>query len=243
LFSTIYFFQFNSLSGKWWAFKQMREAHPFLTKVPGQVFYKLLGSGGGNGFGLWPDWSTYVLLQSWRSKEDFESFRTSHQWFAKARQQAVSVGWAKLKAFKSHGTWNKQQPFNGQAGNAQAACIAVLTRARIKGKLLHKFWRDVPHVSKHVRGFEGLVLAKGIGELPLIEQATFSIWDNEKLMQAFAYRDAKHAEMVQKTRSLEWYSEELFARFEVEEFGGMYKGVALDALFQNRKDVLQSERL
>jgi hypothetical protein len=30
----------------------------------------------------------------------------------------------------------------------------------------------------------------------------------------YAYQNPKHAEMVKKTRELQWYSEELFARFE-----------------------------
>jgi hypothetical protein len=31
----------------------------------------------------------------------------------------------------------------------------------------------------------------------------------------YAYQNPHHAEMVRKTRSLGWYSEELFARFEI----------------------------
>ena len=44
-------------------------------------------------------------------------------------------------------------------------------------------------------------------------QATFSLWSNAEAMMNYAYKNPKHAEMVKKTRELNWYSEELFARF------------------------------
>lgn len=242
-FSTIFFFQFNDFSNKWWGFTQMRKAHLYLKNNAGQHFYKLLGSGGGNGFSLWPDWSTYVLLQSWENQESFDAFIKDNAWFREAKARAANLGSVKLSAYKAHGTWNNQHPFAHQKGNEKTPLIAILTRARIKPNLLHQFWRQVPGVSKHVFGFNGLIMAKGIGELPLIEQATFSIWDNDKLMQAFAYQDDRHASMVKKTRALDWYSEELFARFQVLEMSGTYKGLELGALFQNRKYTLQTERV
>jgi hypothetical protein len=45
-------------------------------------------------------------------------------------------------------------------------------------------------------------------------QATFSVWSSADAMFDYAYSNPKHAEMVKKTRELNWYSEELFARFE-----------------------------
>lgn len=213
----------------------MRLAHQHLAEVRNQCFYKLLGSGGGNGFSVLPDWGTYVLLQTWESEKDFNHFKNTNPWLHKAVTKSKQVGVVKLLAYKSHGTWNKQQPFAKQTGNENAAFIAVLTRARIKPKLLHKFWKYVPTVSKHVSQFDGLVLAKGIGELPLVEQATFSIWNNAQLMQQFAYRDKQHAAMVKKTRELRWYSEELFARFEVLDMEGVYGETDLGKLFQNKK--------
>jgi len=48
-----------------------------------------------------------------------------------------------------------------------------------------------------------------------VEQATFSIWKNLEKMNYFAYKHAAHAEVVRLTRERNWYSEELFARFQV----------------------------
>ena len=56
---------------------------------------------------------------------------------------------------------------------------------------------------------------KGIGELPFIQQATFSIWDSEKHINRFAYENVNHKKIVDKTRKQKWYSEDLFARFHI----------------------------
>jgi hypothetical protein len=42
-------------------------------------------------------------------------------------------------------------------------------------------------------------------------------------MKTFAY-GSKHAEVIKKTRSEDWYSEELFARFRIIESSGTVNG-------------------
>ena len=53
----------------------------------------------------------------------------------------------------------------------------------------------------------------GIGENPITQQATVSVWEDVESMKKFAYLQAGHREIVQRTRQRGWYSEELFARF------------------------------
>lgn len=204
--------------------------HQHLRSIKGQSFYKLMGSGGRSGFSIWPDWGTYVLLQSWRSEEDFEHFKSNSEFFNSYGSRSKQQIFLKLKAFKSNGTWNKKEPFEVSESPFKSEHLAVLTRARIKGSLLHKFWRHVPKVSRKLFEFDGLVMAKGIGELPLIEQATISIWKSKEFMQSFAYKNPKHAEVVKKTRELDWYSEEIFARFHILEMSGTYKDINLSDL-------------
>ena len=93
--------------------------------------------------------------------------------------------------------------------------VAVITRARIRFKLNRKFWSYVPPVVVSLKKSSGLIWSIGIGEAPIGLQGTFSLWENSDAVAAFAFKDPVHAGVIKKTRELNWYSEELFTRFEV----------------------------
>ena len=78
-----------------------------------------------------------------------------------------------------------------------------------------EFWRSVPKASNAIKSAKGVSWFKGIGEVPFIQQATFSIWKNLESVTNFAYKDMNHAEIVKKTRKRRWYKEDLFSRFEI----------------------------
>lgn len=118
-----------------------------------------------------------------------------------------------MKTTKVHGQWDGVAPFTETVDYDKKKLVAVLTRATIQPRQLWRFWRFVPPVSASVEGRAGLIFSKGIGELPLIQQATFSLWEDSEKMLAYAYQSHYHKEVVQKTRELGWYKEELFSRF------------------------------
>ena len=60
MISTISFFKYNK--NKFWAFTQMHLAFETMKKTPNLKFFKLLGTGSGDGFSLFPDFSTYSIL-------------------------------------------------------------------------------------------------------------------------------------------------------------------------------------
>ncbi|MDP5140522.1 MAG: DUF3291 domain-containing protein, partial [Spirosomaceae bacterium] len=91
--------------------------------------------------------------------------------------------------------------------------IAVMTRATIRLTKARDFWRNVPKVAGSMSNAEGFITSVGIGEVPFIKQATFSVWKDLDSVKKFAYRQREHAEVVKQTREKKWYSEELFARF------------------------------
>jgi spheroidene monooxygenase len=64
----------------------------------------------------------------------------------------------------------------------------------------------------------------GIGEVPLLHQVTFSIWDDPESMLAFAYRSSSHGEAVRRVRDGRWFKEELYARFRVLHWDGTWDG-------------------
>jgi heme-degrading monooxygenase HmoA len=44
--------------------------------------------------------------------------------------------------------------------------------------------------------------------------ATFSVWENVEALKNFAYNSPEHQEAIKKTRQIDWYKEEMFARFQ-----------------------------
>ena len=59
---TISFSQYRSARQRWWAFQQMGLAPRKLVGIPGLQFVKMLGSGAGNGFSIWPNWGRLWLI-------------------------------------------------------------------------------------------------------------------------------------------------------------------------------------
>jgi len=215
--TTISFFKVSGISNKFWGLSQMGLAQRKIEKTPGLILSKMMGSGDGNGFSMRPDFSTYALIAIWESQEKASLFFSHHKFIADYRNKSKNISTYFLRAHKAHGLWEGEQPFELNGKHDENQPIVVLTRAKIQKRKLVQFWKSVPSVSKSMEGAIGLKFSKGIGELPLIFQATVSEWKNREAMVDFAYRNPKHAEVIKKTRQLKWYTEELFAEFELVE--------------------------
>jgi hypothetical protein len=74
---------------------------------------------------------------------------------------------------------------------------------------------------------KGLIFTKGIGEVPLLQMATFSLWKDIEGVKEFAYKSAQHKEAIKLTRELQWYSEEQFSRFHPYKEEGTWGGQQL----------------
>ena len=208
----ISFFQYRGLKNKWHALGRMGRSPLKLVPTQGLTFWRPLGSGSGNGFSIFPDWSTFGLITVFKSEDLADLFlnsRTIKQYEATASSHSHVL----MHNIKAHGKWSKQEPFISEIAFDENKPLAVITRATIKPSMALKFWRYVPSVSKSMEDHEGLIYSKGIGEWPIFMQATFSLWKSGRDMMAYAYQNEKHAAMVKKTRELGWYSEELFSRF------------------------------
>ena len=209
--TTVTFIKYPS-KFKWWAFTQMGKWPP-ATAIHGLQFSQLMGSGGRQGFSILPDFSTYVLFAIWTHEH------CAHQFFESSKfddfgKRSDEVGTIFMKTLKAHGQWHGNNHFevSAELKNHQGL-VAVLTRATIRPLKLLSFWRNVGSASKDILGAEGLIYAKGVGEYPLFMQATFSFWRDIKDVHQYAYKRPAHAKVIQKTRKLDWYAEELFANF------------------------------
>jgi len=200
-----------------WGLAQMGTSPALLRQVAGLRFFRLLGSGADNGFGLWPNLQRYSLLAVWENEAAAEHFFSASTLWSAYQHRSQEMWHLHLAPIKSHGLWNGVNPFAYTTPEADVGTgpVAVLTRAAIRWHKTVRFWQFVDPTNARLSGAPGLLAAIGIGELPVVRQATFSVWESAEAMQQFAYRDEQHREVIKLTRQEKWYTEELFARFRV----------------------------
>lgn len=223
--TTLTFFKYPTLATKVWAFGMMQFAHKPLSNQPGLVQYKLMGSGK-DGFNPFADWSVYALLQIWENESAANSFFESSTLFEKYTGKSVQRWTLYLRNIKAKGSWSGINPFVPSTQiSPDNPYIAVITRATIKPKMLFTFWKHVPDSQVPLIGNPGLIYTKGIGEVPFMQMATFSLWKDKASLMDFAYKSGAHTKVIKKTKTLDWYSEELFSRFEPYRTLGSWEGV------------------
>jgi heme-degrading monooxygenase HmoA len=190
----------------------------------GCSFWKLLGSGRNGTFDLQPDWQQWGLLAVWDDQVAYERF-TKTSLVSKWWKLLATETWTLLlEPMQSHGKWDGKEPFGKGNTSLNNGPVAVLTRATIKMSRLKNFWSHVDDVANLMVGAPGYITSIGIGEAPVYRQATISVWESREAMKAFAYGSREHAEVIKKTRSEGWYSEELFARFSIIQSSGTIHG-------------------
>jgi hypothetical protein len=198
-----------------------------LRRLPGATFVKLLGTGTGRTFTPRDaDPHHWAVLGCWsdiEGPERYEATRTHASWLGSAYEQGRIL----MRPLASRGTWAGRQPFGDPAARRWDGPVAAITRARIKPALWRTFWSAVPPVSGDLRAVSGLDLAIGIGEAPVGLQGTFSMWSSTTALTEFAHRRSPHVEVMRRTSDVEWYAEELFARFALLETRGTYSGAPL----------------
>lgn len=211
MITTISFIKYSS--NKFWAFKQMNQSHKYFINNKNIKFYKLLGTGAGNGF-LLPDLSTYAILIVWNSKKYAEDFLANSEHSLIIEKKAKSRKDYYLRTIQTNGLWDNQNPFKENIVEYKNNDkIAIITRGKIRLSKQIDFWLNVPKASNAIKAAEGVEFYKGIGELPLLAQATFSIWENFEAVKNFAYKSRAHSDIIKKTKKRNWYSEDMFTRF------------------------------
>ncbi|WP_017730347.1 hypothetical protein [Nafulsella turpanensis] len=200
---------------KWWGFRQMGLSRQYLSGLQGLKFGAMMGTGAGAGFSIKPDFGRYAVFSSWQTEKAAENFIQTSPFVRSIRQRCQEVYTLKMLPVSAKGYWQGSNPFlplHSLTTDYKGPLVA-LTRASIRFSRLYDFWRHVPGVSAETQQAEGLLAQVGIGEWPVIQQGTVSLWQSQEKLKAFAYGMRRHQEVIHKTRSRNWYSEELFARF------------------------------
>ncbi len=227
---TISFFRFNGIFKKLWAFSQMGFARRKLKRIDPISFFKLFGSGTGEGFAPFPNTSVYAILGVWENSDVAEKVIKTERVFTKYRNISIENWTVFLTPISSRGEWDKCKPFEPVAlknTGTEKELLAALTRATIKPSILLSFWSKVPAISRMIGQNENVVFKMGLGEIPWFHQVTFSIWPNAEAMSEFARKDGPHARAIQAVRKGKWFSEELYARFRVQKATGTWGGKPL----------------
>lgn len=191
-------------------------------------FWKLLGCGKNGTFDIHPDWRQWAVFvvnrESSIVKKEENSYKFIYgsfiNWWWKFFNCEVYT--IVLEPLEGHGTWNGKKVFGELPKQSNhEGIIAVLTRATIRLNRLRNFWKHVDSVASQMQAAPGFITSVGIGEIPWIKQATFSLWKSKEQMKQFAYNQ-QHAEVIQKTRKENWYSEEMFVRLKpIASFGSL----------------------
>jgi hypothetical protein len=206
--------------------------HVPLFLNPNISFYKLMGTGKNGTFDKTPDFNQWAILcvfkeNSQHSNKAFNPLNSLgsfiKNWLRLFSMETFSIH---LEPINGHGLWDGKTIFGYLDSNTNYdGPIATLTRATIRLNKMSHFWKHVAPIANKMTGAKGYVFSVGIGEVPWIKQATFSVWESVEDMKTFAYSMKEHREVVKKTRQEKWYSEDMFVRFKIISTYGTLKGI------------------
>jgi hypothetical protein len=206
-----------------WGWSRVALGERLLHGVPGLRFARALGSGHEGGFGLRPSFTRQGLFACFDDLAAAEAFLGGErvQDYHRHARELLTVT---LRATSCRGRWDGQVIGVGAPGTAPGEPVAALTRASIRPAVAAAFWARAPAAQAGLEKAPGCRLAVGLGEAPLLRQATFSLWDDSAAMDAYA-RSGAHAAAIGDARRLGFFSESMFVRFRPLAVQGVWKGV------------------
>ncbi|MGL6212193.1 MAG: spheroidene monooxygenase [Paracoccaceae bacterium] len=217
-------FRFPSLAARLWVLGQMGAARLSFMRMADVGFWKLCGSGTGEGFTPRPNTEVWAILATWpdtaTARRNLEQAAVFRRWRRKASESWTVL----LSPTSARGKWAGVEPF--EVSPEGPGPIVALTRATMRLPILLRFWGRVPDISAVIGSDPNVIFKIGIGELPLLHQVTFSIWPDAASMANFARGDGPHGRAIKAVREEGWFAEELYARFSIIEDWGTWGGTS-----------------
>ena len=221
---TLSFHRFGPVHRRLWALVQMGAARLSLPRVPGIGAWKLCGSGANQGFIPIPNTAVAAILATWPDEATARDRIAGHAPFTRWAEMAEETWTVFLAPTSVRGRWGGVTPFEVSAEPAPGP-LAALTRATVKPSVAARFWKRTPDLNRAIFADPNVVFRIGIGEVPLVQQVTFSIWPDTDTMHAFAHAPGTlHAEAIRAVREGKWFREELYARFRILGDAGTWNG-------------------
>lgn len=196
-----------------------------LARDPRIGFFRLCGSGTGEGFTPRPNWAVWAILAEWPDLAAARAGRDDNPALRRWHARAEEVFTLFLAPLSARGRWGGAEPFRPDASAPLPdGPIAALTRATLRPRHALRFWRQVPDISAAIGADPSVLFKIGIGEVPLLHQVTFSVWPDAAAMAAFARAGGPHAGAIRAVRAGDWFGEELYARFRILGTDGSWGG-------------------
>jgi spheroidene monooxygenase len=205
-----------------WGLLQLAFGRFFMRKIPGLNFFKLLGSGKNGGFSLKPGLNRQGLFCCFQSDESARNFLKNSMVVKRYKKRSDEFFSVELKSYSTRGTWS-QNTINESISVPTTCPIASLTRASIKITKAKKFWSLAPDSENSLRSYEGCFLSAGLGEAPILRQATFSMWTDPKSLNDYA-RTGAHLKAIKLANQEKFFSESMFVRFKPINPKGVWRG-------------------
>ena len=193
-----------------------------LRNIPGLQFFKVLGSGFEGGFSTKPSLHKQGLFCVFDSEHHAMQFRAHSKLVQAYMNHSREFFAVSLNAFSTRGSWaNTQLDITAKA--PVSGPIASLTRASIKPLKANAFWKKAQPAEVSINQSEGVILSAGLGEAPYLRQATFTIWEGESALNAYAQQGA-HLAAIKAAYGQQYFSESMFTRFTPSDMEGTWRG-------------------
>lgn len=212
-----------------WGFMRLVLGDRPLRGTPGLVFTRVLGSGQDGGFVLRPGLDHHGLFLLFDGEPAADRFLEASPVLAQYRAHARECCVLKLRATSARGSWAGRTIAPTMTAPDHGP-VAALTRGSVRASRLWPFWRHSPATQASVAGAPGCELAMGLGEAPLLRQATFSLWRDQAAMDAYA-RSGAHLQAIRASMQGGHLKESMFVRFVPLWIAGSWKGRCFDDLF------------
>ena len=121
-------------------------ARPAMARVDGIGFWKLCGSGTGEGFTPVPNTGVYAILATWPDLNTARDQIANAKIYNRYRHRAEEDWTVFLSPTSVRGQWSGVTPFEADRA-AEQGPVAALPRATIKPRAALRIWKRVPDIS------------------------------------------------------------------------------------------------
>ncbi len=195
-----------------WAVGQLVRGPRRWLREPGARFARVLGSGREGGFGLRPGLDHQGAFVMFDDVADALAFAARSPLVMAYRERAEQCLVAVLQASSARGRWGGQGMRAIVPSPVAGEPVVALTRASIRARQALRFWRHSPPAEAALAAAPGCRMAVGLGEAPVLRQATVSLWDDTAAMNAYA-RTGAHQQAIEASAREGYFSEWMFVRF------------------------------